>query len=155
MKILLINQTFYPDLLATSQQVTDLAEFLVSKGHKVTVFADRRGYEERKKVMPRKESWRGIQIERVFSTGFGKGSILRRVIDSLSFDIFLALKLLFCPRFDLVVSFTSPPMVGFLGVLVCSLKGGRAVQWLMDVNPDAAFGAGYCGNWVRCSKAAG
>lgn len=143
MKILLINQTFYPELLATSQQVTDLALFLSEKGHQVTVYTGRRGYEERRKIFKRKEDWRGVHIERVHSTGFGKTSVFRRILDSFSFDLMLLLKLLFSQKFDLVVSFTSPPLVGLLGSLFCQIKGGRAVQWLMDVNPDTAFEVGY------------
>jgi hypothetical protein len=37
MRILLLNQFFYPDSAATSQLLTDLARWLASQGHSVRV----------------------------------------------------------------------------------------------------------------------
>ena len=39
MKILMINQAFYPDVAATAQHGHDLARYLTSKGHQVTAIA--------------------------------------------------------------------------------------------------------------------
>lgn len=142
MRILLINQTFHPDNLATSQQLSDLALFLKKKGHFVSVLAAQRGYEERKKKFPKEEVWQGIHISRVASTGFGKRRFRYRIVDSLTFFLALLGKLIVYPRQDIVMSFTSPPLVGFLGTLFCLLKGGRSVQWLMDINPGSAFAVG-------------
>ena len=46
MRILLLNQCFYPDVVSTAQHLTDLALGLAGKGHKVTVLASRRGYDD-------------------------------------------------------------------------------------------------------------
>lgn len=143
MKILLLNQTFYPDAVATAQQLTDLAVYLTEQGHEVSVLADYRGYENREKTFPLSEVYKGITIHRLRSTGFGKQRFILRLLDAFSFDLMLARKLLFFSRQDVVISFTSPPLIGFLGTLFCLLKGGRSVQWLMDINPDAAFSVGY------------
>jgi hypothetical protein len=43
LKILLLNQCFYPDVVSTAQHLTDLAEALSSRGHEVTVIAGDRG----------------------------------------------------------------------------------------------------------------
>ncbi|MFM8269384.1 MAG: glycosyltransferase family 4 protein, partial [Pseudomonadota bacterium] len=72
-----------------------------------------------------------------------KSRIRYRILDSLTFYIALVWQLLFFQKQDLVVSFTSPPLIGAFGNLFCWLKGGRSVQWLMDINPDAAFQVGY------------
>ena len=143
MKILLLNQTFYPDSVATAQQLTDLATYLVQKGHDVSVIAGRRGYENKEAIFASRETFRGIKIYRLQTTGFGKQRFALRLFDALTFDLMLVLKLLFFPPQDIVVSFTSPPLIGFLGGCFCHLKGGRAVQWLMDINPAAAFAVGY------------
>jgi len=42
MKFLLLNQTFYPDVMATSQYLSELAVRLVERGHEVTVITSRR-----------------------------------------------------------------------------------------------------------------
>jgi colanic acid biosynthesis glycosyl transferase WcaI len=143
MKVLLLNQTFYPDSVATAQQLTDLALFLREKGYEVTALADRRGYDRRDIRFKAREEYQGIQIHRVPTTGFGRVTMLRRIIDAVVFDFMVVLKLLFMPRHDLVISYTSPPLIGLFGTLFCMLKGGRSVQWLMDVNPDAAIEVGY------------
>ena len=46
MKILLLNQAFYPDSVSTSQHVTDIARELCSQGHEITVLCARRDYKE-------------------------------------------------------------------------------------------------------------
>ena len=37
MHVLILNQTFYPDIAATAQHMWDLAQYLVKRGHEVTV----------------------------------------------------------------------------------------------------------------------
>ena len=128
MKILLLNQTFYPDSVATAQQLTDLATYLVQKGHDVSVIAGRRGYENKEAIFASRETFRGIKIYRLQTTGFGKQRFALRLFDALTFDLMLVLKLLFFPPQDIVVSFTSPPLIGFLGGCFCRFKGGRAVS---------------------------
>ena len=145
MKILLLNQTFHPDAMATSQQVTDLALFLTERGHRVSVVTDRCDYEHRRTVFPSRESYRGIDVHRVSATMFGKASLVRRVVDSLSFELLALLRVFRLPRQDVVISFTSPPLVGVIGALYSLVTGARSVQWLMDVNPDAAIAVGYIG----------
>ncbi len=143
MRVLLLNQTFYPDPVATSQQLMDFAEYLHSQGCEVTVLASRRSYNDPSKVHPAEETVRGIRVVRVAGTGFGKLSFFRRLVDGITFEARLLIKLLFFPRQDLVIAFTSPPLVGFGALLFCALRGGKCVQWVMDLNPDIAFAVGY------------
>ena len=46
MHLLLLNQCFHPGVVATAQQLTDLAVGLAARGHSVTVLASRRGYDD-------------------------------------------------------------------------------------------------------------
>ncbi len=145
MRILLINQAFYPDVVATSQQLADLATLLKSRDHQVTVIAGDHGYEDLHLRFARREVYRGVCIHRVSSTRFGKTSKWRRAVDFFSFYIGLCLKLLWMPGQDVVVGLTSPPLVAVAGNLFCLLKGGRFVYWVMDMNPEEAVAAG----WLR------
>ncbi len=43
LRILLLNQCFYPDVVSTAQHLTDLATALTVRGHEVTVIASDRG----------------------------------------------------------------------------------------------------------------
>ncbi len=143
MKILLLNQTFYPDQLATSQHVTDLALFLKERGHEVLVLTDRSDYETCKKNYAKYEEYRGIKIYRVRGAVFGKRSFLHRAFDGALFHLTVFFKLWRMPRPDLIVSFTSPPLIGVTGSFFAWLRDIRSVQWLMDINPDAAIEVGY------------
>jgi glycosyltransferase involved in cell wall biosynthesis len=143
MKVLLLNQVFYPDSVATAQHTLDIAQHLIHRGCEVSVIAGNRAYEERQQTYPRKENYQGIKIYRVGSTGFGKRSVFSRLVDALTFQLSLCWRLLFTSRQDVVITFTSPPLIGFIGMVFCLLKGGKQVQWLMDLNPDTAIAVGY------------
>lgn len=143
MKILLLNQCFYPDVASTAQHLTDLAVELASNGHLVTVIASDRGYDNTANRFPRRETWKGIRIIRIPSLAFGKSSKGRRALNFASFLSVCALRLLLAPRFDVVVALTSPPLISVLGSLFVLVRGGRFLFWVMDLNPDEAIAAGW------------
>ena len=108
MRILLLNQSFYPDVVATAQYLTGLAEALADRGHEVRVLAARRAYDDPAQRFAKRERYRGIEIERVGGTGFGKDAKWRRALDFGSFLLQAALRVLTAPRVDCVVALTSP-----------------------------------------------
>jgi len=143
MKVLLLNQCFYPDVMATAQHLTDLAVGLVREGHQVTVVASDRGYDNPKRRFPRREVWNGVKIIRISSLALGKKTRWRRALNFASFLINCAVRLLLLPRFDVVVALTSPPLISFLGSAFVRIKGGKFFFWVMDLNPDEAITAGW------------
>lgn len=143
MNVLLLNQCFHPDVVATAQQLTDLALGLVAEGHAVTVVTSDRGYDNPARSFPRRETWKGIEIIRISSLSLGKNSRWRRAANFGSFLLHCSVKLATMPRFDVVVALTSPPLISFLGSLFVRLKGGRFFFWVMDLNPDEAIAAGW------------
>ena len=143
MKVLLLNQCFYPDVMATAQHLTDLGVGLAGEGHEVTVVASDRGYDNPSLRFPRRETWNGIRIIRISSLALGKKTRWRRALNFASFLVNCGLRLLLLPRFDVVVGLTSPPLISFLGALFIRLKGGRFFFWVMDLNPDEAIAAGW------------
>ena len=145
MRILLLNQTFHPDVVSTAQHLTDLALALVARGHEVTVIASRRAYDDPANTFPQCEIWRGIRIERVSTTAFGKQAKWRRAADFASFIVTCCWRLLFVSRPEVVVALTSPPLISFIGALYAQWRGARLVYWVMDLNPDEAIAAG----WLR------
>jgi len=56
LKILLLNQAFYPDLVSTGQHLSELAAALAERGHQVTVITGRRAYDNPEKVFPDRET---------------------------------------------------------------------------------------------------
>lgn len=143
MRVLLLNQCFYPDVMATAQHLTDLAVGLSKQGHEVTVVTSDRGYDNPSRRFPRREVWNGIQIIRISSLALGKRTRWRRAVTFASFLIHCALRLLLLPRVDVVVALTSPPLISCLGAAFVRLKGGKFFFWVMDLNPDEAIAAGW------------
>jgi colanic acid biosynthesis glycosyl transferase WcaI len=143
MNILLLNQCFYPDVMATAQQLTDLAVGLTKEGHNVTVIASDRGYDDPSRRFASRETWNGINIIRISSLALGKQKRWYRVANFSSYVANCSFRLLLSPRFDIVVALTSPPLVSLLGALFVRLKGGKLFSWVMDLNPDEAIAAGW------------
>ena len=143
MKILLLNQCFYPDHVATAQHLTDLAHELVKCGHHVTVVASSRGYDNPDIRYPVRETWQGIHIRRIWTPGLGKRAKWRRFADFAFFWGNATRILLFMPRQDVTVCLTTPPLISTLGTFMAKLKGGAVVPWVMDLNPDEAVAAGW------------
>lgn len=145
MKVLLLNQCFWPDVVATGQQLTMLARRLSERGHQVTVITSRRGYDNQKLIFAKNERWQGIEIFRISSVGLGKASRWRRALNFVSFLLACAGRLLLIPRQDVVIALTSPPLISWVGSVFTRLKGGKLIFWSMDLNPDEAIAAG----WLR------
>ncbi len=142
MRVLLLNQFFHPDLSATAQLASDLAEDLVAGGIEVTALATRGGYLGGD-PLPGDETWRGVRIRRVRATSFGKATLARRAGDYASFYAAAAFELLRLPRHDVVLALTTPPLISALGLAASRARRSRLVYWVQDLYPDVAvaFGA--------------
>ena len=117
MKILFLNQAFFPDVVSTSQHAADLARAMAAEGHQITVVCSRRAYDSPSTTFPALEIWEGVTIRRIWSTGFGKAARWRRSLDFASFLGSCLSRLCTLGRFDCVVALTSPPLISFVGLL--------------------------------------
>ena len=142
MKVLILSQVFHPDVVSVAQHTRDLARDMAAAGHEVTVLASRRAYDNPAEVYAARECWNGVDVVRVLGTGLGKKALWRRAIDFGSVSLRYLLRLMFMPRYDVVIALTVPPLVSFLGALFTRLRGGLMVLWVMDLNPDQAIAAG-------------
>lgn len=142
MKILILNQAFWPDVVATAQHMSDWAEYLTSQGHEVSVIASRSVYGQASAALPKRETWKGVKIYRVGFSLFKKGSILTRVIDFAFFHLLAITRALLLPKHDVVVCLTTPPFIGIVGAFMKILKGSRYIQYEMDLYPDVPIALG-------------
>ncbi len=142
MRILVLNQCFYPDVAAVAQHLSELSEYLVSRGHQVNVIAGNRAHDDPTVRFCSRETWKGVEISRVPVLGLGKKSILRRLVSSISFWFLCTLKLITLPRSDTIIVSTVPPLLPLLGAIAARLKRTRFVLWMMDMNPDEAIALG-------------
>jgi colanic acid biosynthesis glycosyl transferase WcaI len=143
MKILLLSQVFYPDVVAVAQHLTDLGTSLSEAGHEVTVLCSSLGYDNPANKFPRNETWQRINIRRVPVWGLGKKSKFRRIVGFASFFISSFASLMKMPRQDVVVVVPPPPLLSVMAAFFVRLRGGRLLYWNMDLNPDEAIAAGW------------
>ncbi len=136
MRILLLNQFFWPDSAATSQLLTDLARGLAENGHEVYAIAADGGYapDATGDAPP-------VQIVRVKALPFVRGK-LGRVLSYASFYAGAAVAGLRLPRPDLVLTLTTPPLLSLLGNLLQRVRESRHFIWEMDMYPDVAIDLG-------------
>ncbi|MCI0631664.1 MAG: glycosyltransferase family 4 protein [Phycisphaerales bacterium] len=142
MRVLMINQVFYPDVAATAQHAHDLAKHLVGHGHQVDVIASRSIYGHSGAALPKREVVDGIDVHRVGRSYFGKSSTLARLIDFGLFFVRATMKALFIRKPDVVICFTTPPLIALVGVLLKTLSGRAFVYWVMDLYPDLPVACG-------------
>lgn len=143
MRILILNEYFYPEVAATAQHSTDLAVALAQEGHEVTVVAGQRGYCNTGRPLPPEETWKRIHIFRVPSLRLGKTARWQRAVHFASFLVACAWQLLWLEPQDAVIAMTTPPLFSFFGAVFTRIKGGLLHIWMMDLNPDEAVAAGW------------
>jgi len=151
-RILLLNQAFYPDVVSSGQHLTDLAVSLAQDGHEVTAVAASSGYDDPGRRFRYREKWNGIDIIRIPGIRLGKAGRWRRAVDFGSFLTLCLLRLLTLKSFDVIVAMTSPPLICMLAALLARLKAGRFVFWVMDLNPDEAIAAGWLMSGSRTER---
>jgi colanic acid biosynthesis glycosyl transferase WcaI len=137
-KVLLVNQFFWPDLAATSQILTEFANYLAKQGHEVSVICGPNGY-----AVPSTESSPPpVEIIRTPSFTFSRGGSAR-VLSYVSFALAAIWYGFHGPKPDLVVTLTTPPMLSLVGTLLRTLRRSRHFIWEMDVYPDVAIDLGF------------
>ena len=136
-KILFVNQHYYPDIAATGQKLTDLAEYLAECGHQVTVLCSQGHYLAGTMHVPKTEIRNGVQIERIGATSFGRATSLGRLADYASFYITVFLKLLIARRYDYTIWLTTPPLLCVAAAVLKVFRRQPYGIWSMDLHPDA------------------
>jgi glycosyltransferase involved in cell wall biosynthesis len=142
LRILFVNQYYWPDHASTAQHLTDLAESLGAQGHDCHVLTSKSRYKPGEPMSPSFERHGGVSIHRVPATSLGRKGTLARMTDYLSFYAGAIIKALFLPRPDVVVTLTTPPIIALIGTLLMVLKGSKHVYWSMDLHPDASLALG-------------
>jgi glycosyltransferase involved in cell wall biosynthesis len=138
MRIVLLNQFFWPDAVATSQILTDVARSL-AENCEVTVICGGTG------AIPATSdtsSKPGVVIVRTHNAGFGHSGPVR-VASYVSYLAGVIWHSFFIRRPSVYVSLTTPPILPILGGIFARLHRARHVIWEMDVYPDIATDIGY------------
>ncbi len=142
-KIIFINRFYFPDYSATSQMLTDLCRELAQNGKSVVVVTSRQRYDDAGAELIKKEVLHGIEVNRVWTSRFGRHGLPGRAIDYITFYVSVACWLLWhLKKSSLVIAKTDPPMMSILTALVTKIKGSMLVTWNQDVYPEVASALG-------------
>ena len=141
--LVFVGGYFYPDFSAGSQMLSDLSFFFAKKGVKVSVVTSRKMYNRSDRSLSSYESFNNVNIYRTWSTSFGKSSLIGRATDYLSLEISLIVCLFHVvKKKNIVVVMTDPPLLNVVALPIVNFKGGKVVNWLQDLFPEVAVGAG-------------
>lgn len=133
MRIVFVNRYFYPDHSATSQMLAGLAFHLASRGWDVGVITSRLRYDDASSTLAPREKIHGVDVRRIRTTRFGRGSLIGRAFDYLTFSLsaFFAMRR---ERKSLIVAMTDPPLLS----IVATLAAPNVVNWVQDLFPEVA-----------------
>lgn len=150
-KIIFINRFYFPDHSATSQLLTDLCCELAQDGKFVVVVTSRQRYDAAGAELVKKEIVNGIEVNRVWTSRFGRQWLPGRAIDYATFYISVTWWLLwYLKKNTVVVAKTDPPMMSIVAALVTKIKWSTLVTWNQDVYPEvaSALGVKLVDGWI-------
>ena len=138
-RLMFINRSYWPDVEATGQLLTELCEDLAAE-FDVTVICGRpRTVVEDVPANAEKLRQRnGVRIRRVRHTQFAKASFVGRLANMLTFQITAAWSALTASHADVVIVETDPPFLCLLGRTLQVVRRSRLVCYLQDIYPDVA-----------------
>ena len=142
-RIIFVNRFYRPDHSATAQLLTDLAECVAAEKVTVVVLTSGLSYSTGQRIRPRRETIAGVSVYRVWTTAFGRRSLLGRALDYASFyaSTFFA-ACWFAKKDDLFVVKTDPPLICVVIAAVCAIRGSRMINWIQDLFPEVAEALG-------------
>lgn len=151
MKILISSMTFAPDHSGIAVYATDFATFASELDHEVTVVTGFSWYpkwqkrpEDRRKLF-RTELYKKIRVLRGYLFVPKKVSTISRVLQEISFVLFVFFNFLRAGKQDVIVLFTTPINLGLVGVLFQKLWGAKLIINVQDLQLDAAKSLGMLG----------
>jgi len=144
MHVVFFNRSFYPDMAATGQLLTELCEGLATQyGFQVSVVAGPPYHPQTAEFKARfplaQENHNGIRIFRSHSTTLPKHKAICRFTNYMSYFLSSLLAGLYLKKPDIIVSLTDPPIIGLAGLLWARIYGAKFVFWCQDIFPEVAL----------------
>jgi len=138
-RIVFVNRYYAPDHSATAQILTDLAEYLASRGWTVEIVTSRLIYGRQGTTLPPRESINGVTVTRVAAMNNAGLGLIGRLLAYVTFYLSAGWTLVRrVRRGTIVVAKTDPPLISLVALAVCKLRGVRLVNWVQDLYPEVA-----------------
>ena len=135
--ITVLTEYFHPEEASTAQLLTELTTDLTDRFDVSVLTAYPNYHEEDQSVrVPASETYQEVDIRRVRSTRLDKDSFPRRVVNWLTFTLFVLARLLFDHRRDALLVLSNPPILPFAAWLNRRVRGTPYVYLIYDMYPD-------------------
>lgn len=145
MRILVLNQYFYPDRSATATLLSELCEDL-ARSHEVRVVAGRPSYNPVEELPARglltTNKHREVRVLRPWSTSFQRSNMAGRLINYATYLSGALAAAVAQTRPDVVLAWTDPPLIGLLAGIRARISQVPLVLGVQDVFPDVAIELG-------------
>ena len=149
MKVLILSQYYKPEPIP---KPSDLAEFLLEKGHSVSVVTGFPNYPSGvlytgfKLGLIRREVLDGISVARTFEFPYHGMSALGRVLNYLSFMFTAPLGSFYLPKCDVMYVWHPPLTVGVAAWAIARFRGIPFVYDVQDIWPESVVLSGMVRN---------
>ena len=145
-RVFFINRSYWPDVEATGQLLTELGEDLASR-FQVTVVAGQPNGNPTDESFKRYgcEVRHGVTICRVRHTRFPQRLLAARIINDLTFLLAVLVAVIRMPRPDIVVTESDPSLLALIGRIL-QFRGAKLVVYLLDIHPNIALAMGKIRN---------
>lgn len=141
----MLCEFFYPDSMgSTGTIVSNLSRLLQDQypDLQIDAFTSKNLYRGEARPLANYENWQGINIYRVNTPPTKRDSSLLRLLAGLWFTLAIFFKLLWRPKYDVLLVLTNPPMLPLAATGIKLLKGSRFVFLIHDLYADMSVALG-------------
>ena len=141
-EVWVLSELYYPEETSTGYFLTRIAEGL-ARHFTVGAICGQPSYAAKGLRAPAREMRNGVEICRCRGTTFDKDSTVLRLANAFTVSgaVFLA-ALRRVRRGDCVLVVTNPPVLPFLAMAACRMRGAKCLVLIHDVYPEVLFACG-------------
>ncbi|MDN8759654.1 glycosyltransferase WbuB, partial [Staphylococcus aureus] len=110
-KLLILCQYFYPEYVSSATLPTQMAEDLVNRGMKVDVISGWPYEYSNEKIVQKKTTYKGINIQRLKYTKFNNKSKIGRICNFFSLFLMFIFKMPKMLKYDHILVYSNPPIL--------------------------------------------
>lgn len=150
--ILVVTGCYAPDPTGIAPLNTELCEYLVSRGHRVSVVTGLPHYPQWKVPdayrgkLWQQEMLNGVVVHRGYIFIPAQRTTVRRILYDTSIGVSAALRGLPIRQVDLVLAISPPLQAGLAGALLARLNAAPLLLQIQDLVPDLAIALGMLRN---------
>ena len=148
MKISIVSINYAPEPTGIAVYTTGMAEYLVTRGHAVTVFTAfsyypgwQKSNRDRSRVFA-SENINGVRVQRNYIYVPERPTALRRIVHELSFTCSAAIRYLVSSPSSVTIVVTPPLLLAMVIGLLAKMRRSKVLLHIQDLQPDAAIDLG-------------